>query len=62
MKKHHDQENSYKGQHLMGASLQVQRFYPFKAETWQSPVRNGSGGGAEDSTSCSKGNQEKTAL
>ena len=26
MKRHHDQYKSYKGQHLIGAGLQVQRF------------------------------------
>ena len=26
MKRHHDQDNSYKGQHLIGTGLQVQRF------------------------------------
>jgi hypothetical protein len=28
VKSHHDQGNSYKGQHLIGASIQVQRFSP----------------------------------
>jgi hypothetical protein len=26
VKRHHDQGNSYKGQHLIGAGLQIQRF------------------------------------
>jgi hypothetical protein len=26
--RHHDQSNSYKGQHLIGVGLQVQRFSP----------------------------------
>jgi hypothetical protein len=30
-KRHHDQGNSYKGQHLLGAALQVQRFSPLSS-------------------------------
>ena len=33
MNRHHDQGNSYKGQHLTGAGLQFQRFSPLKL--WQ---------------------------
>jgi hypothetical protein len=28
MKRHHDQDNSYKGKHLIGTGLQFQRFSP----------------------------------
>jgi hypothetical protein len=31
VKRHHDQGNSYKGQHLIGAVLQVQRFSPLSS-------------------------------
>jgi hypothetical protein len=32
--RHHDQGNSYKGQHLIGAGLQVQRFSPLSSR-WE---------------------------
>ena len=37
MKRHHDQGNSYKGKHLIGAGLQFQRFSPLSSwqEAWQ---------------------------
>jgi hypothetical protein len=58
-----DQGNSYKGQHLTGVGLQVQGFSPLspRQEAWQRPGRYGTGG-AESSTSCSKGKQEKTGF
>jgi hypothetical protein len=31
VKRDHDQSNSYKGQHLIGAGLQVQRFSPLSS-------------------------------
>jgi hypothetical protein len=31
MNRHHDHSNSYKGQHLIGAGLQVQRFIPLSS-------------------------------
>jgi hypothetical protein len=45
VKRHHDQGISYKGQHLIVAGLQVQRFSPLSSwqEAWQCPGRNGSG-------------------
>jgi hypothetical protein len=51
--RHHDQGNSYKGQHLIGAGLQVQKFSPLspRQEAWQHPGRHGTGG-AKSSTSC----------
>jgi hypothetical protein len=50
--RHHDQGNSYKEQHLIGAGLQVQRFSPLSSRqgAWQRPGRHGAGGGAESST------------
>jgi hypothetical protein len=30
--RHHDQDNSYKGQHLIGAGLKVQRFSPLSRQ------------------------------
>ena len=33
VKRHHDQGNSYKGKHLIGAGLQFQRLSPFSS--WQ---------------------------
>jgi hypothetical protein len=61
--RHHDQGNSYKGQHLIGAGLRVQRFNPLSSgqETQQCPGRH-SAGGAESSTSSSKGSQEQTVF
>jgi hypothetical protein len=45
VKRHHDQGNSYKGQHLIGAGLLVQRFSPLlsRQEAWQHPGRHGAG-------------------
>jgi hypothetical protein len=55
MNRYHDQGKSYKGQHLTGAGLQVQRFSPVSSRlTWQHPGRHGRGR-AESSTSSSKG-------
>jgi hypothetical protein len=31
VKRHHDHSNSYKGKHLIGADLQVQRFSPLSS-------------------------------
>jgi hypothetical protein len=63
IRRQHDQGNSYKGQHLVGVDLQVQRFSPLSSwgEVWQHPGRHGAGG-AESSTSCSEGKQEKTVF
>jgi hypothetical protein len=40
VERHHDQGNSYKGQHLVGAGLKVQRFSPLSSwqEAWQCPA------------------------
>jgi hypothetical protein len=61
VKRHHDQGNSYKRQHLIGAGLPFQRFSPSSSrwEAWSYPGGHGAGG-AESSTSCSKEKQEKT--
>ena len=61
--RHHKQGNSYKGQHLPEAGLQVQRFSPLSSwwEAQHCPCRHGAGG-AQSSTSCSKGRQEKTGF
>ena len=49
MNSHHNQSNSYKGQHLIRAGLQVQRFSP-----WQHTGTHGAGG-TESSASPSEG-------
>jgi hypothetical protein len=60
VKRHHDQGNFYKGQHVVRAGLLVLRFSPLSwQEAWQHPGRYGTGG-AEGSTSCSEGEQEMT--
>jgi hypothetical protein len=43
--RHHDQSNSYKGHHLIGASLQVQRYSPLSSrqEAWQYQGRHDTG-------------------
>ena len=50
--RYHDQGVFYKGQHSIGAGLQVLRFSPLLSwqEAWQCPGRHGAGG-AESSTS-----------
>jgi hypothetical protein len=56
--RHHDQGNFYKGQHLIGTVLQIQRFSPSSRwEARQYLGRHGAGV-VESSTSCSKGKQE----
>ena len=52
VKRHHDHGNSYKGQHLIGTGLQVQRFSSLSSrwEEWQRPGRCGTGR-AKSSTS-----------
>jgi hypothetical protein len=51
-KRHHDQGNSYKEQHLFGTGLQAQRFSPLLScqEAEQRATRHGTGEGAESST------------
>jgi hypothetical protein len=59
MKRGYDQDNSYKGLHLIGAGLLVFRFSLLSLwwESWQPPGRHGSGS-AESSISCSKSKQK----
>ena len=56
-KRHHDQGNSYKGQHLIGAGLQVQGFSPLSSRWEHGSIQVGrhGAGGAESSTSSSEG-------
>jgi hypothetical protein len=57
VKRHHDQSNSEKGQHLIGAGLLVLRSSLLSWwEAWQHPGRHGTGE-AVSSTSCSEGKQ-----
>jgi hypothetical protein len=60
VKRHHDQGNFYKGQYLVGAGLQFQRFSPSSSwwEAWQHPGRHGSRG-ANISTSWSSGSSRR---
>jgi hypothetical protein len=41
VKRHHDQCKSYKGQFLIGAGLQVQRFSPLSSRQEQGSVQAG---------------------
>jgi hypothetical protein len=41
MNRHHDQGNSYKGQHLIGAGLQVQRFSPLSSRQEHGSIQAG---------------------
>jgi hypothetical protein len=61
VKWHHDQGNSYKGQHLVGAGLQVQRFSPLSS-TWEygSVQADTAIEGAESFASWSDCSQEET--
>jgi hypothetical protein len=49
---HPNHGNSYKGKHLIGDGLQVQRCSPLSSwgKAWQHRGRHGAGGGAESST------------
>ena len=64
MKRHHDQGNSYKGQHLIGAGFQFQRFYTLLSwqKAWHHLGRHDAGEGAESSTSWSEGSRERVWL
>ena len=57
VKRHHDQGNSYKQQHLIGAGLQVQRFNPVSSRSVLGSVQ-ADAGGAESFTSGSGGKQK----
>ena len=41
VKRHHDQGNSYKGKHLIGAGLQVQRFSPSSSRQEHGSIQAG---------------------
>jgi hypothetical protein len=51
VKKHHGQDNSYKGKQLIGAGLYLQNLDQFLSwqETWQHPARQDAAG-AKSST------------
>ena len=53
VKSNHNQGNSHKGHHLVGAGLQLQSFSPLLSwwEPWRCAGRRGAGEGAESSTS-----------
>ena len=61
VKRLHDHNNSYKGKHLIGAGLQLQRFSPLSSwqEAWQRAGRHGAGEGAQSSTSGSAGSRKR---
>ena len=52
VKRYHDQDNSYKGEHLIGGGVQIQRFnlLSLRQKEWQCSSRHGAGG-SESSTS-----------
>ena len=58
VKRQHEQGDSCKEQHLIGAGLLVQRFIPLSSwrEAWQHPGRHGARG-VKSSTSSSKGSR-----
>ena len=58
VKRHHDQGDSYKGKHLIGASLQDQRFRPLSSWQETGSMQAGIALEKECSTPCSKGEQE----
>jgi hypothetical protein len=62
VKRHHDRGKSYKGQHLIGAGLQVQSFSPLSSrqKAWQYPHRHRAREEDESSTSCSEDKQVLT--
>ena len=63
VKRHHDQDNSYKEQHLIGAVLHFQTFSPISPwqKAWQYSDRLDAGG-VESTTSSSKGSQGADCL
>ena len=60
VKRHHDHGNSYKGKHLAGAGLHLQRFCQLSSwqEAWRHTGRYGAGIEAENSTSRLAGSQK----
>ena len=59
--RHHDQGNSYKGQHFNGAGLHILWFSSLSSrqEAWQHPGIPVAGG-AKNSTSCTEDKRDKT--
>lgn len=63
MERQHDQGNLYKGNDLIEAELQIQKFGLFSSreEAWQCPGRQGSEGD-KISTPCPKGTRRRLVL
>ena len=61
MKRHHDHDNSYKGERIVGACLQCQRFSPLFSwwEAWWCSVRHDAGELTNNSTSEFSGSRKK---
>jgi hypothetical protein len=64
VKRRHDQEDSYKGKHLIGAGLHFQRLSPFLSwqEAWQHAGRHSARKRAESSTLELSGSRKWTGL
>jgi len=60
MNRHHDQFKSYKGQHLIGAGLQIQKFSPLSSRQEHGSIQAGMGQEELSSTSSPEGSQEQT--
>jgi hypothetical protein len=62
VERNHDHSNSYKRKHLIGVSLQFQRFSPLSSwwEAWWYAGRHDAGEGAESSTSVSVGSSSSS--
>jgi hypothetical protein len=61
MKRHYDHSHSYKGKHLFGDWLTVQRFSPLSSwrEAWWHAGRHGAEVVVESSTSRSEGSRKR---
>jgi hypothetical protein len=63
VKRQDDQDNSYKGPHLLGLAYKFRGPCPLSRwEAWQHPSRHGAEERTESTTSFSEGNQEKTGF
>jgi len=58
--RHHDQCKFYKGQHLIGAGPQVQRFSPLSSRWEHGSIQAGMVQAELSSTSSPEGSQEQT--
>jgi hypothetical protein len=60
--RYHDQGKTYKGQHLIGAGLQVQRFSPLSSRQEHGSIQAGihGAGGAESSAPSPEGCEQST--